>query len=228
MLARRHSLAGWSQCFSVPGQLLPPPPGWPLRHPFGKIRKPILICRTYTLRARLAQVIGEAKMASKDVELTGKNNPNNSMNDKRDYEVEECVAFPPHVVSITISGKLATKQGFHHQQGAERQVMLPAGSTPATPSLHSSSGSNPGLFQELACSVRWVHVPVRDCAVPCILHLPAFGGLCLTSWWCSAVLLHLLHWKYHTHLPGDLQGNSIFSEPLPIRGKLLPLSHARF
>ena len=33
-------------------------------------------------------------MASKDVEMTGKNNPNNSMNDKRDYEVEECVSIP--------------------------------------------------------------------------------------------------------------------------------------
>ena len=60
-------------------------------------------------------------MASKDVELTGKNNPNNSMNDKRDYEVEECVAFPPHVVSLTFSGKLTTKQGFLPQQGAENK-----------------------------------------------------------------------------------------------------------
>ena len=29
-------------------------------------------------------------MASKDVEMSGKNNTGNSMNDKRDYEVEEC------------------------------------------------------------------------------------------------------------------------------------------
>ena len=44
------------------------------------------------------QVVGEAKMASKDVEMTGKNDPHNSMNDKRDYEVEECVPMPslPH------------------------------------------------------------------------------------------------------------------------------------
>ncbi len=37
------------------------------------------------------QVVGVAKMASKDVEMSGKNNVNNSMNDKREYEVEECV-----------------------------------------------------------------------------------------------------------------------------------------
>ncbi|CAK0752621.1 hypothetical protein CVIRNUC_002160 [Coccomyxa viridis] len=36
-----------------------------------------------------SEVVGEAKMASKDVEMTGKNDPHNSMNDKRDYEVEE-------------------------------------------------------------------------------------------------------------------------------------------
>ena len=35
-------------------------------------------------------------MASKDVEMTGKDNPNNSMNDKRDYEVEECVSLHSH------------------------------------------------------------------------------------------------------------------------------------
>ena len=38
-----------------------------------------------------SQAIGQAKMASKDVELTGKDNPNNAMNDKMEYEVEECV-----------------------------------------------------------------------------------------------------------------------------------------
>lgn len=99
-------------------------------------------------------------MASKDVEMTGKNNPNNSMNDKRDYEVEECVALSPHVMSLTVGWcKHTTQQGFRHQQSAENHFLLPVGSTLAMPSLRSSSGSSPGLFPELGCSVRWVRLP---------------------------------------------------------------------
>lgn len=40
-------------------------------------------------------------MASKDVELTGKDNPNNAMNDKREYEVEECVPTL-HLMSLRL------------------------------------------------------------------------------------------------------------------------------
>ncbi len=42
-------------------------------------------------------------MASKDVEMSGKNNPGNSMNDKRDYEVEECVSLL-HTMSELLPG----------------------------------------------------------------------------------------------------------------------------
>ena len=50
-----------------------------------------------------SQATGQAKMASKDVELTGKDNPNNAMNDKREYEVEECVPTL-HLMYLRLSG----------------------------------------------------------------------------------------------------------------------------
>ncbi len=95
------------------------------------------MCAFLTCAPALSQVIGEAKMASKDVEMTGKNNPNNSMNDKRDYEVEECVSFPPQPHPLGCPGARHQQQGQHQDVGLKEKVILPAGSTPATPSLHS-------------------------------------------------------------------------------------------
>ena len=93
-------------------------------------------------------------MASKDVEMTGKNNPNNSMNDKRDYEVEECVSFPPQPHPLGCPGARHQQQGQHQDVGLKEKVILPAGSIPATPLLHSISGSSHGPFPGLECSAR--------------------------------------------------------------------------
>ena len=45
--------------------------------------------------------------------MTGKNNPNNSMNDKRDYEVEECVSFS------RIRAQCCRDAEFQHEAGFE-------------------------------------------------------------------------------------------------------------